>query len=84
VYNSRRLALYHFWVAFAFFLPAVVLGAWQVLLRSPLPPPLQDPNAYYLSVTLHGTVMAYVVTTFFAMGCLPDRHCDGCRRRHCR
>jgi cytochrome c oxidase subunit I len=68
VYKSRRLALYHCWVAFALFLPAVVLGAWQMLMRSPLPPPLQDPNAYYLSVTLHGTVMAYVVTTFFAMG----------------
>jgi cytochrome c oxidase subunit I len=68
VYNSRRLTLYHCWVAFALFLPAVVLGAWQMLMRSPLPPPLQDPNAYYLSVTLHGTVMAYVVTTFFAMG----------------
>ncbi|MGA3340009.1 MAG: cbb3-type cytochrome c oxidase subunit I [Methylocella sp.] len=68
MYNSRRLTLYHCWVAFALFLPAVVLGAWQMLMRSPLPPPLQDPNAYYLSVTLHGTVMAYVVTTFFAMG----------------
>jgi cytochrome c oxidase subunit I len=68
VYNSRRLTLYHLWVAFGLFLPAVVLGAWQMLIRSPLPPPLQDPNAYYLSVTLHGTVMAYVVTTFFAMG----------------
>jgi len=54
VYNSRRLTLYHCWVAFALFLPAVVLGAWQMLMRSPLPPPLQDPNAYYLSVTLHG------------------------------
>lgn len=68
MYNSRRLTLYHCWVAFALFLPAVILGAWQMLMRSPLPPPLQDPNAYYLSVTLHGTVMAYVVTTFFAMG----------------
>ena len=68
MYNSRRLTLYHCWVAFALFLPAVVLGAWQMLMRSPLPSPLQDPNAYYLSVTLHGTVMAYVVTTFFAMG----------------
>jgi cytochrome c oxidase subunit I len=68
VYNSRRLALYHFWVALAFFLPAVVLGAWQMFMRSSLPPPLQNPNDYYLSVTLHGTVMAYVVTTFFAMG----------------
>jgi cytochrome c oxidase subunit I len=68
VQNSSRLALYHYWVAFGVFLPAVVLGAWQMLMRSPLPAPLDDPNAYYTSVTLHGTAMAYVVTTFFAMG----------------
>jgi cytochrome c oxidase subunit I len=68
VYNSRRLALYHYWVAFGVFLPAAMLGAWQMLMRSPLPAPLDDPNAYYASVTLHGTAMAYVVTTFFAMG----------------
>jgi cytochrome c oxidase subunit 1 len=68
VQNSSRLALYHYWIAFGVFLPAVLLGAWQMLMRSPLPAPLDDPNAYYASVTLHGTVMAYVVTTFFAMG----------------
>jgi cytochrome c oxidase subunit 1 len=68
VQNTRRLALYHYWVAFAVFLPAVVLGAWQMLMRSPLPAPLDDSAAYYASVTLHGTAMAYVVTTFFAMG----------------
>jgi len=68
VQNSSRLALYHYWVAFAAFLPAVLLGAWQMLMRSPLPAPLDDPNAYYTSVTLHGTAMAYVITTFFAMG----------------
>jgi cytochrome c oxidase subunit 1 len=68
VQNSSRLALSHYWVAFAVFLPAVLLGAWQMLVRSPLPAPLDDPNAYYTSVTLHGTAMAYVVTTFFAMG----------------
>jgi cytochrome c oxidase subunit 1 len=68
VQNSRRLALSHYWVAFAVFLPAVLLGAWQMLMRSPLPAPLDDPSAYYASVTLHGTAMAYVITTFFAMG----------------
>src|SRR5258706_3662763 len=68
VQNSSRLALYHCWIAFAVFLPAVALGAWQMLMRSPLPAPLDDPNAYYTSVTLHGTAMAYVITTFFAMG----------------
>jgi cytochrome c oxidase subunit 1 len=68
VQNSRRLVLFHFWVAFGLFLPAIVLGAWQMLVRSPLPAPLRSPSLYYGSVTLHGTVMAYVVTTFFAMG----------------
>jgi cytochrome c oxidase subunit 1 len=55
-------------VAFAVFLPAIVLGAWQMLMRSPLPAPLDDTAAYYASVTLHGTAMAYVVTSFFTMG----------------
>jgi cytochrome c oxidase subunit I len=68
VQRSSRLALFHYWVAFATFLLAVVLGAWQMLMRSPLPAPLDDSAAYYASVTLHGTAMAYVVTTFFAMG----------------
>ena len=66
--HSSRLALWHYWVAFAVFLPAVLLGAWQMLMRSPLPAPLDDSDAYYASVTLHGTAMAYVVTTFFIMG----------------
>lgn len=66
--TSKRLALYHYWVAFGLFLPAVLLGAWQMLMRSPLPAPFDAPDAYYASVTLHGSVMAYVLTTFFAMG----------------
>ena len=38
-------------------------------MRSPLPAPLDDSSLYYaLTVTLHGTAMAYVVTTFFTMG----------------
>src|ERR1700726_1137734 len=68
VQNSSRLALYHYWVAFGVFLPAVVLGAWQMLMRSPLPAPLDDPNAYYTSVTLPTTAMAWAFTTFFARG----------------
>ena len=68
MHQSSRLALFHYWVAFGLFAPAVVLGLWQMLMRSPLPAPLDDPVAYYASVTLHGTVMAYVLTTFFIMG----------------
>jgi cytochrome c oxidase subunit I len=49
-------------------MPAVLLGVWQMLMRSPLPVPFDDSDAYYASVTLHGTAMAYVVTTFFIMG----------------
>jgi len=49
-------------------LAAVLLSAWHILIRSPLPAPLGDPGAYHASVTLHGTTMAYVVTTFFVMG----------------
>jgi len=66
--TSKKLALWHYWVAFALFLPAVFLGAWQMLMRSPLPAPFDSPDAYYASVTLHGSIMAYVLTTFFAMG----------------
>ena len=68
MHASRKLALYHYWIAFGAFLPAVLLGAWQMLMRSPLPVPVDDPDAYYASVTLHGSIMAYVLTTFFAMG----------------
>jgi cytochrome c oxidase subunit I len=56
--HDKRLALCHYWVAFATFLVAVLLGAWQMLMRSPLPAPLDDSDAYYASVTLHGTAMA--------------------------
>ena len=65
--NSSRLALYHYWVAFGVFLPAVVLGAWQMLMRSPLPAPLDDPNAYYTSVTLHGTAMTLNICSLFTI-----------------
>jgi cytochrome c oxidase subunit 1 len=68
VQNSSRLSLYHYWAAFGLFAPAVGLGVWQMLMRSPLPAPLADPDIYYASVTLHGAVMAYVLTIFFTMG----------------
>ena len=66
--RNRLLPLAHLWVAFLSFLPAIGLGFWQMLMRSPLPVPLDNPNAYYASVTAHGSIMAYVFPTFFAMG----------------
>ena len=44
--QSERLALLHYWVAFGLFLPAVIEGAWQMLMRSPLPAPLRDARVY--------------------------------------
>ena len=66
--RSRLLPLAHFITAFLCFLPAICLGVWQMLMRSPLPVPVDDPNAYYASVTAHGSIMAYVFPTLFAMG----------------
>jgi cytochrome c oxidase subunit 1 len=60
--------LAHFWVAFAAFLGALVLGAWQMYVRSPLSAWVNNPEHYYRSVTGHGTVMAYVLPTLVAMG----------------
>jgi len=68
VLHAKRLVLAHFWLAFISFLIALFLGAWQMLVRSPLHPWLGDPELYYRSVTAHGTVMAYVMPTLVAMG----------------
>jgi cytochrome c oxidase subunit 1 len=60
--------LAHFWVAFVAFAAAVVLGEWQMYVRSPLHDWINNPEHYYRSVTAHGTVMAYVMPTLVAMG----------------
>jgi cytochrome c oxidase subunit 1 len=68
VFLGRKLVLAHFWVAFAAFLVAIVLGEWQMYVRSPLHAWVNNPEHYYRSVTAHGTVMAYVLPTLVAMG----------------
>jgi cytochrome c oxidase subunit I len=68
VLNSKRLVLAHFWLAFIVFGAALLLGAWQMYIRSPLHTWLRDPEIYYRSVTEHGTVMGYVFPTLVAMG----------------
>jgi cytochrome c oxidase subunit I len=65
---ARRLVLAHLWVAFVAFLGAIVLGEWQMYVRSPLHEWINNPEHYYRSVTAHGTVMAYVMPTLVAMG----------------
>jgi len=66
--SSRRLVLAHFWLAFAAFGLALLLGAWQMFIRSPLHNWISNPEWYYRSLTAHGTVMAYVFPTLVAMG----------------
>jgi cytochrome c oxidase subunit I len=68
VLNSRRLILAHLWLAFGVFGVAIVLGAWQMLIRSPLRAWISDPEWYYRSLTAHGTIMGYVFPTLVAMG----------------
>jgi cytochrome c oxidase subunit 1 len=68
VLSSRKLILAHFWLAFAVFGLALLLGAWQMFVRSPLSGWLSNPEWYYRSLTAHGTVMGYVFPTLVAMG----------------
>jgi cytochrome c oxidase subunit 1 len=68
VIRSNRLVLAHLWTAFAVFGVAILFGIWQMWARSALPAPFHTPANYYLSVTMHGVSMAYVLTTFFIMG----------------
>lgn len=68
MFLSRKLVLAHFWVAFIAFFAAILLGEWQMYIRSPLHAWINNPEYYYRSVTAHGTVMAYVMPTLVAMG----------------
>ena len=66
--RSRRLVLAHFWIAFIAFVGALLLGEWQMWIRSPLHAWLGNPDLYYRSVTAHGSAMGYVFPTLVAMG----------------
>ena len=43
--SLKRLVLAHFWVAFVAFLGAIVLGEWQMYVRSPLAAWVNNPGA---------------------------------------
>ena len=66
--ETKRLVLFHFWVAFAAFFVALLLGEWQMYIRSPLRDWIGNPELYYRSVTAHGSAMGYVFPTLVAMG----------------
>ncbi|MFO1417489.1 MAG: b(o/a)3-type cytochrome-c oxidase subunit 1 [Methylotetracoccus sp.] len=66
--EARRFVIDHFWVAFGAFGLASVLGLYQVLERSGIIGAIQSPAVYFASVSTHGVLMAFVLTTFFIMG----------------
>ena len=56
------------WVAFIFFAVAAVLGLYQTVERMDIIPGLKSPELYFASVSTHGVLMGFVLTTFFVMG----------------
>lgn len=65
---ERKLTLSHLWVAFIAFILACFMGEYQVLERSGFIPALDSPTVYFASVSTHGVLMGFVLTTFFIMG----------------
>lgn len=65
---DRKLILSHFWVAFIAFVVASLMGGYQVLERSGFVAPIESREVYYASVSTHGVLMAFVLTTFFIIG----------------
>ncbi len=67
MFRTERLILAHFGAAFVVFAIAIVLGPWQMAVRAGVNPPFAAPETYFASVTAHGTIMGYVMPTFFIM-----------------
>jgi cytochrome c oxidase subunit 1 len=66
--KAARLALANMWVGFIAFLAAAFMGLYQVAERSGLLPAIESPKLYFASVSTHGVLMGFVLTTFVVMG----------------
>jgi cytochrome c oxidase subunit 1 len=66
--DEKKLALTLLWVAFAAFGLAALMGLYQVIERSGFFGFLESREVYYASVSTHGVLMGFVLTTFFIMG----------------
>jgi len=66
--QTRNLTLWNLSVAFIAFVVACFLGFYQVVERSGLFAALKSDKLYFTSVSTHGVLMAFVLTTFFIMG----------------
>ncbi|OOY42065.1 hypothetical protein BOV91_08210, partial [Solemya velum gill symbiont] len=67
-YKAPGLALANMWVGFIAFAAAVLLGVYQVVERIDLVPALKSPELYFGSVSTHGVLMGFVLTTLLIMG----------------
>jgi len=66
--SSKSVSMTSMWVAFVAFLVAILLGVYQVVNRSGLFPEFESHAGYFASVSTHGVLMGFVLTTFFIMG----------------
>lgn len=66
--QTKNLTLWNLSVAFAAFVVACFLGFYQVVERSGLFEFVKSNKLYFTSVSTHGVLMAFVLTTFFIMG----------------
>ena len=66
--RAAGLSLANMWVGFTAFAAAALLGLYQVIERIDLIPALKSPALYFGSVSTHGVLMGFVLTTFLVMG----------------
>lgn len=66
--KAAGLALANMWVGFIAFLAAAFMGLYQVAERSGLFPAIESPKLYFASVSTHGVLMGFVLTTFVVVG----------------
>jgi cytochrome c oxidase subunit 1 len=66
--KAVTLSLANMWVAFIAFGAAAFMGVYQTIERSGLVPAMESPALYFGSVSTHGVLMGFVLTTFFIMG----------------
>ena len=66
--KAAGLALANMWVGFIAFLAAAFMGVYQVTERSGLFPAIESPRLYFASVSTHGVLMGFVLTTFVVVG----------------
>lgn len=66
--SGNSLGIWSMRVAFIALVVGLPMGLFQAAERSGLFPWLESTAVYFASTTTHGVLLAFVLTTFFAMG----------------